>query len=164
MFLFFFKIDTVIVHFSWAIDVVYYNFIIIIFLFFFICRWMDAVSNTGSRWLYLPLRAVCLRWCGQRNVGILEDMASAASTASSSQAAGLGWPFHPPASTSTPVLVDPGTRIRSRFLGRCLEQPLLQARAARLAAQAAQVDFALLFMFLSLILHWLSKKRKICDQ
>jgi hypothetical protein len=112
---------------------------------------MDAAGGLCSRLMCLPLRAVCLRWCGRRGVETLEDVALVASTASSSQAnsqaSSLDWPFRLPTSTPAPIRGDPGTRVRSRFLERVLEQPLLQARAARLAAQraaqAAQVLFAL---------------------
>jgi len=105
-----------------------------------IFRWMDLACDITSRWLYRPVRGICLRWCGLQNVELLEGVASATSTASSSQMSGLGWPFDAPRSVPEQ---DEGTRIRSRLLGRLLERPLLGTRAARMAAhmaaQAAQV-------------------------
>jgi hypothetical protein len=59
------------------------------------------------------------------------------SAASSSQVSGMGRTFETPTTGSASV------RVRSRYLERLLDQPFLQARAARmashLAAQAAQV-------------------------
>jgi len=106
---------------------------------------MDLVCNAASHLVYLPLRAMCMRWCGQHQVELLEDVMSA----SSSQVSGLGWPFESPRSVPLPVQGDVRARLRTRLLERVLEQPFRQARAARmaahLAAQAAQVDFAFSF-------------------
>jgi len=84
-------------------------------------------------------------------VELLEDVALAASTASSSQASGLEGPFRPlHSSGQVPTPEGEGFRIRSRFLARLLDRPRLEARAARMAAhmaaQAAQVNFALLLL------------------
>ena len=53
---------------------------------------MDLACGAASRCLYLPLRAVFLRCCGQARVEMMENMALVASTASSSRASGLNWP------------------------------------------------------------------------
>lgn len=80
---------------------------------------------------------------------LLEETASAAAAASTASSSRVEWPFEPPRSASSPVSGSAGIRIRSCYLNRVLERPLLQARAARvaahLAAQAAQVDFVFSF-------------------
>lgn len=86
---------------------------------------------------------------------LLEEAASTAAVASVASSSRVEWPFGPPRSSSSPVSGSAGIRIRSSYLNRVLEQPLLQARAARLAAQraaqAAQVDFALAFIIFKFV-------------
>ena len=98
-------------------------------------RLMDGTCVLASRFLYLPLRAFCMRWCGQHRVALLEEVAS------SSQVSGLV--FQPPRSGDLSTPGNDRPSLRSRFLERVLDRPYLQARAARMAAhmaaQAAQV-------------------------
>jgi len=109
---------------------------------------MDLTCNAAHRWMYRPVRAACMRWCGQGTVGLVEDVVSA-SIASSSQSS---WPFEPSQSSSRPTPGDGSVRLRSRYLERLMHQPFLQDRAARMAAhmaaQAAQVIFDVLLLFI----------------
>lgn len=81
-------------------------------------RWMDVAVGAADEWLYVPVRGCFIRMCGHRSVEAAEAVLE--SSASSSQ-------------------------VRSRLLERLLDRPVLQTRAARLAAaraaRAAQVCF-----------------------
>jgi hypothetical protein len=94
---------------------------------------MDAASNTGRRWMYLPLRAVCLRWCGQMGVDVLEEVADASSEVAST------------ARSTAPLLPQPP--FRSLLLDRLRSRPHTYAQVAQLAVQAAQVEILLLLRF-----------------
>lgn len=92
---------------------------------------MDVACRASSRFLFLPVRDLCVRWCGPSSAEMLEDLgrdvvvsSSSASSQARSRPTDFGAPF-PPLSSD---------QIRSRLIRRILDQPGQQGRAAQLAA------------------------------
>ena len=121
---------------------------------------MDAAVVAVDGWLYLPLRGLCIRLCGQPNIEQMGDLGSGVvvSVGSSTQ------PRPRPTSFGAPFPPHSSEQIRSRLIRRILDQPGQQGRAAQLAAagvrhavRMAQVSLQELQRFMKILRDMISR-------